>query len=73
MGFNGWWRKRFSVCSDNIKTIMKCGVEKVANYGYPVAWLNPKGEQKCNILINAQIFMRYLFIQTRETTEGTFL
>ena len=37
-------------------------------------WINPKGKtQKGNIKINAEIFMRTLFIQTKEANEGTWL
>ena len=54
------------------KTIMKGWEEKGANSVYPVDWINSKGEkQKGNIMINAEIFMGTLFIQTRERTEGT--
>ena len=43
-------------------------------YVYPVDWVNPKDEtQKVNILINAEIFMGTLFIETREANEGTWL
>ena len=36
--------------------------------------INPKGEtQKTNIMINAEIFMGTLFIETREAIEGTWL
>ena len=56
------------------KTFMKCGDEKGLNSVYPVDWINPKGEtQKGNIMINAQIFMWTLFIETREANEGTWL
>ena len=56
------------------KSFMKDGYEKVVNYVYPVNWINPKIEkQKGNIRINADIFMVALFIQTRETTEETWL
>ena len=51
---------------------MKGGDEKGVNYVYPVDWINPKGEtQKSNIMINAEIFMGTLFIETREANEGT--
>ena len=37
-------------------------------------WINQKSEKpKSNIMINAEIFMGTLFIQTRETTERTWL
>ena len=56
------------------KTFMKGGDEKRVNSVYPVDWINPKGEtQKGNIMINAEIFMRTLFIETREANEGTWL
>ena len=56
------------------KTIMKGGDEKRVNYVYPSEWINPKGEtQKGNIIINAEIFMETLFIETREANEGTWL
>ena len=56
------------------KTFMKGGNEKGVNYVYPVDWINPKGEtQKGNIMINAEIFMGTLFIETREANEGTWL
>ena len=56
------------------KTFMKGGDEKGVNYVYPVEWINPKGEtQKGNIMINAEIFLGTLFIETREATEGTWL
>ena len=56
------------------KSFMKDGYEKVVNYVYPVNWFNPKVEkQKGNIRRNADIFMVALFIQTRETTEETWL
>ena len=49
------------------ETFMKGGDEKGVNYVYPVDWINPKGEiQKGNIMINAEIFMGTLFIETRE-------
>ena len=49
-----------------LKTFMKGGDEKGENYVYPVEWINPKGEtQKSNIMINAEIFMETLFIETR--------
>ena len=54
------------------KTFMKGGDEKGVNYVYPVDWINPKGEtQKGNIMINAEIFMGTLFVDTRESNEGT--
>ena len=53
---------------------MKGGDEKGVNYVYPVDWIIPKGEtQKGNIMINAEIFMETLFIETRETNEGSWL
>ena len=45
---------------------MKNGVEKEVNNAYPVDWINPKCEnQNCNNMINADIFMGTLFIQTK--------
>ena len=56
------------------KTFMKCEDEKGVNYVYPVVWINLKGETlKGNIMMNAEIFIRTLFIQTREANEGTWL
>ena len=56
------------------KTFMKGGDEKGVNYVYPVEWINPKGEtQKINIMINAEIFMGSLFIETREANERIWL
>ena len=56
------------------KTFMKGGDEKRVNYVYPVEWINPKGEtQNRNIMINAEIFLGTLFIETRETNEGIWL
>ena len=57
------------------KTFMKGGDEKGVNYYvYPVDWINPKGEtQKGNLMINAEIFIGTLFIETREANEGTWL
>ena len=56
------------------KTFLKGGDEKGVNYVYPVDWINPIGEtQKGNIMINAEIFMGTLFIETREANEGTWL
>ena len=56
------------------KTFMKGGDEKGVNYVYPVEWINPKGEtQNGNIMINAEIFMGTLFIETREANERTWL
>ena len=56
------------------KTFLKGGDEKGVNYIYTVDWFNPKGEtQKGNIMINADIFMRTLFIETREANEGKCL
>ena len=53
---------------------MKGGDEKGVNYVYPVDWTNPKGEkQKDNIMINAEIFIGILFIETREANERTWL
>ena len=53
---------------------MKGGDEKGMNYVYPVDWINPKVEtQKSDIMINAEIFMGTLFIETREANEGTRL
>ena len=53
---------------------MKGGDEKAVIYVYPVDRINPKGEtQKDNIMINAEIFMGTLFIETREANEGTCL
>ena len=44
------------------------------NYFFPVEWINPKGEtQKGNIMINAEIFMGTLLIETRKANEGTWL
>ena len=49
------------------KTFMKGGEEKGVNYVYPVGWIKPKGEkQENNIMINAEIFIGPLFIQTKE-------
>ena len=56
------------------KTFTKGGDEKGVNYVYSVDWINPKGEtQKGNIMINAEIFMGILLIETREANEGTWL
>ena len=56
------------------KMFLKVAEEKGVNCVYPVDWINRKGEkQKCNIMINAEIFKGTLFIQTTETTEGTWL
>ena len=56
------------------KTFMKGGDEKGVIYVYPVDWINPTGEtQKGNIMINAEVFMGNLFIETREANEGTWL
>ena len=56
------------------ETFMKGGDEKRVNNVYPVDWINPKGEtQKGNIMINAEIFLGTLFIETREANEGTWL
>ena len=56
------------------KTFMKGGDEKGVNYVYPVDWINSKGEtQKGDIMINAEIFLGNLFIETREAKEGTWL
>ena len=56
------------------KTFMKGGDEKRVNYVYTVEWINPKEETpKCNIMINAQIFMGTFFIETREANEGTWI
>ena len=56
------------------KIFMKGGDEKRVNYVYPVEWINPKCEtQKVIIMINAEVFMVTLFIQTREANEGTWL
>ena len=56
------------------KPFMKSGEEKGVNYVYPTDWINQKGEkQKIIITMNAEIFMETLFIQNRETTEGTWL
>ena len=56
------------------KTFMRGGDEKGVNYVYTVEWINPKSEtQKGNIMINAEIFMGTLFIETREANEGTWL
>ena len=53
---------------------MKGRDEKGVNYVYPVEWINPKGETQNNhIMINAEIFMGTLFIETREANEGTWL
>ena len=55
------------------KTFMKGGDKKGVNYVYPVDWINSKGEiQKGNSMINAEIFMGTLFIETREANEGTW-
>ena len=55
-------------------TFMKGGDEKAVNYLYSVDWINPKGEtQKSNIMINSEIFMGTLFIETREANEGAWL
>ena len=55
------------------KTFMKGGGEKGVNFVYPVEWINPKGEtKKGNIMINAEIFLGTLFIETREANEGTW-
>ena len=51
---------------------MKGGDEKGVNYVYPMGWINPKSEtKKLNIMINAEIFLGTLFIETREAKEGT--
>ena len=56
------------------KTFMKEGDEKAVIFVYPIDRINPKGEtQKDNIMINAEIFMGTLFIETREANEGTWL
>ena len=56
------------------KIFKKGGDEKGVNYVYPVDRINPKGESpKCNIMINAEIFMGTLFTETREANEGTWL
>ena len=48
--------------------------EKGVNYIYPEDWINPKSEtQKSNIMINADIFMGFLFIEFREANEGIWL
>ena len=53
---------------------MKGREETVVNYVYPVDWINPKcKKQKSSIMINAEALMGTLFIQTRETTEGSWL
>ena len=53
---------------------MKGGDEKRVNDVCPVEWINPKGEtQKGNILINAEMLMGTLLIETREANEGTWL
>ena len=56
------------------KILLKGGDEKGVNYVYPVDWINPKGEtEKSNIMINAEIFMGTLFIETREANKRTCL
>ena len=56
------------------KTFMKGGDEKGVNYVYPVDWINPKAEtQKGNIMMNAEICIGNLLIETREANEGTWL
>ena len=53
---------------------MKGREETVVNYVYPVDWINSKcKKQKSSIMINAEALMGTLFIQTRETTEGSWL
>ena len=40
----------------------------------PVDWISTESEtQKCNIMINAEIFMGTLLIKTGEANEGTWL
>ena len=42
-------------------------MKKGVNFVFPVEWINPKGEtQKTNIMLNAEIFMGTLFIETGE-------
>ena len=54
------------------KTFVKSGEEKGVNYVYALDWINRKNEKhKANIIINAILIMGTLFIQTRETTDGT--
>ena len=56
------------------KIFMKGGDEKGVNYVYPVDWINPKGEtEKGNIMINAEIFLGTLFIETREAKEYGYI
>ena len=56
------------------KTFMKGGDEKGVNYVYPVDWINTKSEtQRSKIMINAEIFMEFLFIVTKEVNERTWL
>ena len=56
------------------RKFMKGGDEKRVNDVYPVEWINPKGEtQKGNIMINAEMLMETLLIETREANEGTWL
>ena len=53
---------------------MKGGDQKRVSNVYPVERINSKGEtQKSNIMMNAEIFMGTLFIETREANEGSWL
>ena len=68
------WRTDAEFAQKVTKAFMKGGDEKGVNYVYPVHWINPKAEtQKGKFMINAEIFMGTLFIETREANEGTWL